>query len=45
MIGCVLLAWIGVQMSAPWWYFALLAIRIVASMVDLGVKIGKAAKE
>lgn len=45
MIACILFAWIGVQLSAPWWYFALLSVRIVASMVDIGIKIGKAAKE
>lgn len=45
MIVCVLLIWIGVSMSAPWWYFALLSVSVIAKMVDLGIKMGKKASE
>lgn len=45
MIGCVLLIWVGINLSAPWWFYALLAVRAVLSMIDLGIKIGKAGKK
>lgn len=45
MIACILLIWIGAQLSAPWWYYALLGLMAFARIVDLGIKIGKAAKE
>lgn len=44
MIACILLAWIGAQLSAPWWYYTLLAVFAVVRIIDLGIKIGKAAK-
>lgn len=45
MIMCICLMWIGAKLSAPWWYYTLLAVIAVVRIIDLGIKIGKAAKE
>ena len=45
MIACILLAWIGAQLSAPWWYWTLLIAyalyRLIAAIVMVRQKGGE----
>lgn len=44
MIITALLIWVGYTLSAPWWFYALLAVSCVVRMVKAGIDFGKAAK-
>ena len=45
MIACVLLAWVGSRLTAPWWYWTLLIAyawyRLIASVVRVWQKGGE----
>lgn len=42
MISFILLWWIGMQLSAPVWYFALLCVSIFIQVLNFGMKMYKA---
>lgn len=41
MIPYFLLAYIGIKVSAAWWYYALLSVALVIKILNAGVKLGK----
>lgn len=45
MIACVLLAWVGAQLSAPWWYYVLLIAyawyRLIVAIIRVWQKGGE----
>lgn len=45
VIVAILLFWVGVQLSAPWWYFFLLVLWGVYEIFAVGVEIGERGDE
>lgn len=45
MISLICLWWIGCQLSAPTWYYALLGFGLVIKLLDLGINLGKSSKK
>lgn len=41
MIASILLIYLGVQISAPWWFYALCGFRLIVDFINLGIKLGK----
>lgn len=45
MISVILFIYIGVHISAPWWYYALLGVVSLFKILDFGIKLGKKVRE
>lgn len=45
MISAILFIYIGVQITAPWWYYTLLGIACLFKFLGAGVKLGKKVGE
>ena len=45
MISLICLIWIGLRLSAPTWYYALLGFGLVIKLIDLGIKLGESSKK
>lgn len=45
MIGSILLIWIGMQLNAPVWFYALIGVRFLISVIQFGIKMYKAGAE
>lgn len=45
MIACACLIWVGWKLSAPWWYYSILAVCAVTQIVKYGIYMGKAANK
>lgn len=45
MITCACLIWIGWKLSAPWWYYAILAGYVLIQIIKYGIDIGKAVNK
>lgn len=45
MISTILFIYIGIYISAPWWYYALLGVFWLFKILQAGVKLGKKAGE
>lgn len=41
MIGIICLAWVGVQLNAPTWYYGLLIFAFILNLIDYGVRMYK----
>ena len=41
MIGYILLAYVGLHIEAPAWYWALVVIASVIKLIAMGVSLGK----
>jgi hypothetical protein len=44
MISLFLLIYIGLEISAPWWYFALVSVTCLIKILNAGIKLGKEVK-
>ena len=45
MISVILFIYIGVQIGAPWWYYALLCAVCLLKIFKAGAKLGKKVGE
>lgn len=45
MLSLICLWWIGVQLSAPTWFFVLLGIGFFIDMIDFGTKMYNKGKK
>lgn len=45
MITCICLIWVGLRLSAPTWYYALLGFGLVVNLINLGIKLGESSKK
>ena len=45
MITCICLIWIGMQLSAPVWYYTLLGVAMLLSIINFGIKMYKAGSK
>lgn len=45
MINCICLIWVGLRLSAPTWYYALLGFGLVVNLINLGIKLGESSKK
>lgn len=45
MISAILLLYLGIQIGAPWWYYALLSGFCLCKILKSGIKIGKEVRE
>lgn len=41
MISTLLLAWVGAKLMAPWWYWVMLGIHLVANLAKFSVRISR----
>lgn len=41
MIFSICLLWVGFQLNAPTWYYALLVFALILQVLNLGIKLGK----
>ena len=44
MISLFLLTYIGIEIDAPWWYFALVVGSCLLKMLSAGIELGKEVK-
>lgn len=45
MLAIICLWWIGIQLSAPVWFYAILAISAISRMISFGMKMFQLGKE
>ena len=45
MISVILFIYIGIRLSAPWWYYALLGVVSLFKILGAGIKFGKKVGE
>lgn len=45
MVSVFLFIYIGIQISAPWWYYTLLGLMFVVKVLGFGIKCGEKVGE
>lgn len=45
MISIILFIYVGVQIGAPWWYYALLGFLGLVKILNAGINLGKKVGE
>lgn len=44
LIPCALLMYVGAKLTAPWWYWVLIALLAIGQIVKIGFDIGRDSK-